>query len=173
MQQLRDRREQHYKTVDAIPEIMVMRETDRPRETFFLERGAYDARGEQVQPETPAALPPFPSDAARNRLGLARWLTQPEHPLTARVAVNRCWQLMFGQGLVRTPEDFGRQGQPPTHPELLDQLTVDFLASGWSIADILQNYPGLEEADIYACIAYGAEMSRERFVESDDSDQSK
>ncbi|MGB7343582.1 MAG: DUF1553 domain-containing protein [Pirellulaceae bacterium] len=116
---------------DATQEIMVMRELDQPKPSFVLSRGAYDARGEQVEPGTPASLVPFPEDAPRNRLGLAQWLTRPDHPLTSRVAANRLWQSCFGTGLVRTPEDFGSQGQPPTHPELLDWLAVDLVENGW------------------------------------------
>ncbi|MEM9659743.1 MAG: LamG-like jellyroll fold domain-containing protein, partial [Planctomycetota bacterium] len=93
--------------VDKIPAITVMREQQAPRAAYVLERGAYDARGEEVVAGTPSALPEFPSDAPRNRLGLARWLLDPGHPLTARVAVNRYWQMFFGSGLVRTPEDLG------------------------------------------------------------------
>ncbi|WP_233579135.1 DUF1553 domain-containing protein [Tautonia sociabilis] len=119
--------------VDSIPEIMVMREMAEPRPTFLLERGAYDARGEQVESATPESLPPFPAGAPRNRLGLARWLTDPGHPLTARVAVNRFWAALFGRGLVATPEDFGNQGRAPTHPELLDWLSRSFIESGWDV----------------------------------------
>ncbi|QDT08199.1 DUF1553 domain-containing protein [Planctomycetes bacterium K23_9] len=118
---------------DKTQEIMVMRELDQRKQTFVLDRGAYDAPSEPVGPGTPAALTPFPEDAPSNRLGLAQWLTSPDHPLTSRVAVNRLWQLCFGTGLVRTPEDFGSQGQPPTHPELLDYLAIDFREDGWDI----------------------------------------
>jgi hypothetical protein len=103
-----------------------------------LKRGAYDARGEQVSAGTPEFLPAFPPDAPHNRLGLAQWLTHPDHPLTARVAVNRFWQMMFGQGLVRTPEDFGRQGEPPTHADLLDYLAYDFAQHGWNVKRLLR-----------------------------------
>ncbi|NQV23160.1 MAG: DUF1553 domain-containing protein [Rhodopirellula sp.] len=135
---LREKREAHSKVVDAFPEIMVMREELTRRDTFLLKRGAYDARDVAVIPETPAALSTLPDGLPRNRLGLAKWLTRPEHPLTARVAVNRMWQMIFGQGLVRTPEDFGRQGQPPTHPELLDWLAVDFVEHGWDVKRLLK-----------------------------------
>ena len=100
--------------VDPVAEIMVMQEMPRPRPTFLLKRGAYDAPGERVEPGTPAALPPFDGSWPRNRLGLAQWLTDPKHPLTARVAVNRWWQAFFGRGIVATPEDFGSQGQLPS-----------------------------------------------------------
>ena len=128
-------REQRSKAVDGLREIMVMADLDssRQRQTFVLKRGAYDAPGEPVQPGTPTALPPFSAGQPRNRLGLAHWLTRPGHPLTARVAVNRLWQQCFGYGLVRTPEDFGSQGQPPTHPDLLDWLAHDLSSHGWDI----------------------------------------
>ncbi len=123
---------------DALPDISVMREATKPRQSYVLNRGAYDARGEEVFSDTPSALPPFPEDQPRNRLGLARWLTDPDHPLTARVAVNRYWQMIFGLGLVRTPEDFGSQGSNPTHPELLDWLARDFVDHGWDLRHLLR-----------------------------------
>ncbi len=135
---LRDARAKQCETADAIAEIMVMRDMRQPRPTFLLKRGAYDAPAEPVEPTTPAALPPFPDDYPPSRLGLAQWLTGPGHPLASRVAVNRLWQLCFGQGLVRTPEDFGSQGQPPTHPELLDWLARDFVANDWDIQHTLK-----------------------------------
>ena len=124
--------------VDATPAITVMRESPEPRPAFVLNRGAYDQPGEPVAADTPAFLPPFPADVPRNRLGLARWLTDPDHPLTARVAVNRYWQLLFGRGLVGTPEDFGNQGEPPSHPELLDWLARDFVEHGWDVRRLLR-----------------------------------
>ncbi|MBM4073228.1 MAG: DUF1553 domain-containing protein [Planctomycetes bacterium] len=105
---------------------MVMAELAEPRDTFVMLRGQYDKLGEQVRAATPAALPPFPAGAPGNRLGLARWLIDPQHPLTARVAVNRYWQMIFGTGLVRSSEDFGSQGERPSHPELLDWLASEF-----------------------------------------------
>ncbi len=131
-------REERSQVADAIPEIMVMRELPQPRTTFVLNRGAYDARRAEVEAITPAVLPPFPESAPHNRLGLARWLTDPQHPLTARVAVNRYWQMVFGNGLVRTPEDFGSQGRPPTHPDLLDWLAEDFVQHGWDVKRLLK-----------------------------------
>ncbi len=114
--------------------VMVMSDMDKPRETFILNRGAYDSpTDKKVEPGTPAALPPMPTEAPRNRLGLAQWLFQNDHPMTARVAVNRYWQLFFGVGLVATPEDFGAQGEFPSHPDLLDWLAVDFRESGWDV----------------------------------------
>ncbi|MEM6690338.1 MAG: DUF1549 domain-containing protein, partial [Planctomycetota bacterium] len=125
--------------MDSIPAIMVMREDENPRQTYVLERGVYDAKGEPVEPSPPSILPPMDEDLPRNRLGLAKWMTSPDHPLTARVAVNRYWQLMFGEGLVRTPEDFGNQGDNPTHPELLDWLSRDFVNSGWDVRRLIRN----------------------------------
>ena len=112
---------------------MTMVEMDQPRPTHVLERGHYDSPGERVEPVTPEALIAFGEHLPRNRLGLAKWATDPRHPLTARVAVNRLWMLFFGQGLVATPEDFGNQGALPTHPELLDTLALDFIDSGWDV----------------------------------------
>ena len=138
LQQLHNLRQQRGKLVDSIPEIMVMRDMEKVRPTFVLERGRYDARGERVEPLTPEVLLDFPSDEPRNRLGLAAWLTERQHPLTARVAVNRLWQVLFGEGLVRTPEDFGSQGELPTHPQLLDWLAIDFIDNGWNVKRLLK-----------------------------------
>ena len=107
-------------------EIMVMRELPQPKPAYVLNRGDYDKRGEPVEPGTPAVLPPFPADQPRNRLGLARWLTNPDHPLLARVTVNRVWQSLFGLGLVKSPEDLGSQSTRPEYPELLDWLAWEF-----------------------------------------------
>ena len=122
--------------VDPVAEIMVMKELPQPRPTFVLRRGAYDAPTEPVARDTPAALLPFAPDWPRNRLGLARWVTDPKQPLTARVTVNRWWQSIFGRGIVATPEDFGSQGQLPSHPELLDWLARSFIDSGWDVKDL-------------------------------------
>jgi mono/diheme cytochrome c family protein len=111
---------------------MVMEERKEPRQAFVLVRGNYDKYGEQVQPDVPRALRPLPSDAPRNRLGLARWLVARDNPLTSRVTVNRYWQQFFGIGLVKTAEDFGVQGELPSHPELLDWLATDFM-SDWNV----------------------------------------
>jgi hypothetical protein len=110
---------------------MVMDESDKPRETFILRRGDYSQPTEKVTAATPAVLPAPPEGTPPNRSGLAQWITMREHPLTARVAVNRVWHMLFGTGLVRTPADFGAQGEFPTHPELLDWLAVDFVDHGW------------------------------------------
>jgi hypothetical protein len=115
---------------------MVMNEAQTPRDSFILNRGDYQNKGEKVIPGTPAVLPPLPlsPDGTRpNRLTLARWLVDPAHPLTARVAVNRYWQMYFGLGLVKTAENFGSQGDSPSHPELLDWLATEFIASKWDV----------------------------------------
>jgi len=117
----------------SIPRVMVMEDLPKARDTFVLVKGIYNKPAEKVSAAVPAILPPFPADAPRNRLGLARWLVSPDNPLTARVTVNRCWQQFFGTGLVKTPEDFGVQGERPSHPDLLDWLATDFVSSGWDV----------------------------------------
>ena len=117
----------------AIPTTMVAKDMEKPRETFMLIRGEYDKKGDKVQPGVPAILPPWPANTPTNRLGFARWLLQPEHPLTARVTVNRYWQQYFGTGLVKTAEDFGVQSDNPSHPELLDWLATEFVRTGWDV----------------------------------------
>jgi hypothetical protein len=131
------RREQN-RLVTSIPDIMAMQEMPQPKPAFILKRGAYDAPGESVTGDTPRFLPAFPTHAPRNRLGLAQWLLAPENPLMARVTVNRAWQTMFGRGLVETSDNFGSQGTPPTHPELLDWLARDFVAKGWNWKALLR-----------------------------------
>jgi hypothetical protein len=122
----------------AITTAMVMQELPEPRPAYVLKRGSYDARGEKVERGVPAALPAMPADWPNNRLGLARWLVSPEHPLTSRVTVNRFWQMLFGVGLVKTVEDFGAQGEAPSHPELLDWMAVEFQQNGWNVKSILK-----------------------------------
>jgi len=117
---------------------MVMDMAAQPRETFILYRGDYSQPTEKVSAGTLASLPGMPSDASPDRLGLARWLTMSDHPLTARVAVNRFWKMMYGTGLVATAADFGSQGEWPSHPELLDWLAVDFMESGWDVKELLR-----------------------------------
>jgi hypothetical protein len=116
-----------------IPTAMVMAEMKKPRDSFVLARGDYRNQTEKVQPGVPAMLPPLPDGAPLNRLTLAKWLVQPDHPLTSRVAVNRFWQLYFGVGIVKTQEDFGVQGEGPVHPELLDWLATEFVRTGWDV----------------------------------------
>ncbi len=116
-----------------IPTALVMQEMPRPRPTYILVRGAYNKHGAQVTAGTPATLPPLASGLPRNRLGLARWLVDPANPLPARVTVNRLWQSLFGVGLVRTTEDFGTQGELPSHPELLDWLATEFHRRDWNV----------------------------------------
>ncbi|MEO9593279.1 DUF1553 domain-containing protein [Rhodopirellula bahusiensis] len=137
---LRDARVAKCKLEESIDEIMVMRETPEPRPTHLLARGVYDSPQQEVQPGTPDFLPPLQSNesSSPNRLALAKWLCDREHPLTSRVAVNRLWQICFGQGLVRTPEDFGSQGMPPTHPELLDWLALDLADNDWDLKRMMK-----------------------------------
>jgi hypothetical protein len=117
----------------VVPTSMVMEEMEKARETHVLGRGDYRNLGEKVQPGVPSSLPPLPAGAPLNRLSLARWLCDPSHPLTARVAVNRYWQMYFGYGIVKTAEDFGSQGEAPVHAELLDWLATEFVQTGWDI----------------------------------------
>jgi hypothetical protein len=115
---------------------MILRERVQPRDTFILIRGAYDKYGDKVAHGVPAVLPALPADAAANRLALAHWIVASDNPLTARVTVNRIWQLFFGTGFVKTAEDFGVQGEKPSHPELLDWLAREFIESGWDVKHI-------------------------------------
>lgn len=123
----------------AIPTTLISRELPEPRPAHLLERGQYDSPGARVERDTPSFLPPFPEEFSRDRLGFARWLVSPENPLTARVTVNRIWQMLFGTGIVATAEDFGSQGDWPSHPALLDHLAVEFVASGWDLRALLRS----------------------------------
>jgi hypothetical protein len=125
--------EERERFVASLPTVMVMEELPQPREAFLLQRGSYERPGMKVERDVPAALPPMPKGAVRNRLTFAKWLVDPANPLTARVAVNRYWQMYFGTGLVKTVEDFGSQGEWPSHPELLDWLAGEFVRSGWDV----------------------------------------
>lgn len=138
LKELQAARETLFKLQDGLQEIMVMQEGPEPRKSYVLTRGAYDAHGEEVKSNVPAAFPALTDSMPPNRLGLAQWMTSPDHPLTARVAVNRLWQMCFGHGIVRTPEDFGSQGARPTHPELLDWLAADFRENGWDVKRLLK-----------------------------------
>ncbi|WP_083435067.1 PSD1 and planctomycete cytochrome C domain-containing protein [Rhodopirellula islandica] len=126
-----------------VPATLVMKERAEIRPAHILIRGAYDAPGEVVSRDTPSFLPPMPTtddpNATKTRMDLARWMVDPTNPLTARVAVNRFWQQLFGVGLVKTSEDFGAQGQLPSHPKLLDHLAIDFIESGWNVQALMRS----------------------------------
>jgi hypothetical protein len=127
--------------VESFPTTMVMKELPSPRDTHVLVRGEYNKPGERVGPAVPACLPPLNAAEGRgvpNRLDLARWLVDPANPLTPRVAVNRVWQMLLGVGLVKTIDDFGAQGEPPSHPELLDWLATEYIAGGWDTKSLVK-----------------------------------
>ncbi len=123
---------------DAVKEIMVMRELEQPKPAYVLARGEYNQRRDAVPPGVPEWLLPLPEGAPQNRLGVAMWLTDPKHPLTSRVMVNRVWQSLFGRGLVKTSEDFGSQGSRPQYPEVLDYLAFHFITHGWNVKDLVK-----------------------------------
>ncbi|MHC5541006.1 DUF1553 domain-containing protein, partial [Singulisphaera rosea] len=123
---------------DEVSTTMVMQELPTPRPTYVLARGQYDKPGERVGPSIPASLPHLPASTKPDRLALARWVVDPSHPLTSRVAVNRAWQMLFGTGLVKTADDFGSQGGWPSHPDLLDWLAREFIRDGWDMKSILR-----------------------------------
>lgn len=132
--ELKNLRQALRQSIDGVSELPVMKEMPEARPARVLARGAYDhPEGDPLPRATPPSLPPFPAGQPVNRLGLARWLTEPGHPLTARVKVNRVWQHFFGRGLVFTTENFGSQGEVPSHPELLDWLARDFISHGWDM----------------------------------------
>jgi len=135
---LTEARKERNQAYDKTQEIMVMDELESPRPTYLLARGDYDAPTDRVEPKTPEVLPPFDNQWPQDRLGLAKWIVDRDNPLTARVAVNRYWQLLMGEALVRTPEDFGNQADPPTHPQLLDWLAADFMEHGWDVKRLLK-----------------------------------
>ncbi len=136
---LQNARAEKARLFDSLKEIMVMSEMAEPKKAWVLFRGEYQQRREEVHAGTPAALSPFPENTPKNRLGLAKWLTAPGHPLTARVTVNRVWQSLFGRGLVRTSEDFGSQGARPLYPGVLDALSAHFIHSGWNLKQLVKN----------------------------------
>ena len=127
---------QQQELLTSIPTVMVMEELPTARTSHILLRGEYDKRGAAVEPAVPASLSVGQNPPVRNRLEFARWLVNPQHPLTARVAVNRAWQMYFGTGLVKTVDDFGTQGEWPSHPELLDWLASEFMSSGWNVKEL-------------------------------------
>ena len=138
--QLRDLKTKIAESEKPISTVMVMQDVPQMRQTFILDRGQYASPKKEspVNPGVLSALPPLPAEAPPNRLGLAQWIVQKDHPLTARVTVNRYWYMLFGTGLVNTLEDFGAQGEWPSHPALLDWLAVDFVQSGWDIKRMLK-----------------------------------
>ncbi len=136
--QLKDLKKQKADVDKSILNVMVMMELGKPRDTFVLARGDYRNKGEKVTAGVPAVLPPLPKTENVNRLTLAKWLMDANHPLTSRVAVNRYWQMLFGYGLVKTVEDFGVQGERPIHPELLDWLATEFASTGWDVKAMLR-----------------------------------
>ena len=135
---MRDARRERTLFYDGIPTVMVMMDSEKPRQAYILTRGAYDAHGDKVAPGTPAILSSFKPEWPKNRLGLARWLVDRSNPLTARVTVNRLWQMFFGVGLVKTTENFGSQGEKPPHQYVLDWLAVDFMENGWDVKQIVK-----------------------------------
>lgn len=136
--ELRTLQGREIETIDSVQEIMVMGDWENERPTYILDRGVYNAKGQQVKRDVPNAILPWPEDLPRNRYGLGKWLTHPDHPLTSRVAVNQIWHLIFGRGIVETVEDFGNQGALPTHPELLDWLAIDFQENGWDVKRLIR-----------------------------------
>ena len=139
-QSIADAKKQRDDFKKAIPTVMVMKDLEKPRMTYILDRGDYASpkKDQEVKAKTPSFLPQFPEADMESRLGLAKWLTSSDHPLTARVAVNRYWTMLFGRGIVSTVADFGSQGAWPSHPELLDYLARDFTDSGWNVKRMLR-----------------------------------
>ena len=120
------------------PKVMIMKDMDKVRTTYILDKGSYEKRGEEVSMGIPNALPPMPENFPKNRLGLAQWIISPDNPLTSRVIVNRFWQQIFGIGLVKTAEDFGTQGETPANQEILDYLATTFIESGWNVKELMR-----------------------------------
>lgn len=133
-----EKRQQREQLYQSLPTTLVYKELSKPKQAYLLNRGQYDQKGKQVERGVPAFLPTLPDDAPMDRLGFANWLLAPEHPLTARVTVNRFWQQLFGTGLVKTSEDFGVQGEQPSHPALLDWLAVQFINDGWDVKQTMK-----------------------------------
>ena len=125
-------------TKNSAPTTLIFREKKEPKPSYLLTRGEYDQKGDQVERRVPGILPALPEGAPMNRLGFAKWLVDRSHPLTARVTVNRLWQQVFGTGIVKTAEDFGSQGEPPSHPQLLDWLAVQYQDDGWDTKQFMK-----------------------------------
>jgi hypothetical protein len=149
------------KIQNSFPKVMVMGDMAKPRQTFMLERGLYNQRGNVVTANVPASLPPLAKTENPNRLNLARWLVASEHPLTARVTVNRFWQMLFGIGLVKTSENFGVQAEYPYHPELLDWLAAEFMESGWDVKGLIRTIVTSETYQRSSVIASPADYERD------------
>ncbi|MFM2003548.1 MAG: hypothetical protein RI963_2974 [Planctomycetota bacterium] len=143
----------------AVPKVMVMGDQPEPRKTFVLQVGAYNKPGEEVSGGVPGFLPGLPDGAAPNRLGVAKWLIDDRNPLMPRVVVNRFWQMFFGVGLVKTPEDFGSQGEIPRQRELLDWLAADFRESGWDVKGLVRK---IVTSDVYQQSSKVTPQSHER-----------
>ena len=120
------------------PKVMIMKDMDKVRTTYILDKGSYEKRGEEVNMGTPRVLPAMPEKFPKNRLGLAQWIVSPENPLTSRVIVNRFWQQIFGVGIVKTSEDFGTQGETPANQAILDYLATTFVESGWNVKELIK-----------------------------------
>ncbi|MFH6767497.1 DUF1553 domain-containing protein [Gaetbulibacter aquiaggeris] len=130
---IQETRKEISKVLDSANELMVMEDMKIPRKTYILEKGLYNQHGEAVSPGGINKVLPYSNDLPKNRLGLAKWLFDPKNPIVSRVAINRYWQMIFGRGLVKTAENFGSQGERPSHPELLDWLAIDFMEHGWDV----------------------------------------
>lgn len=138
IKQIADIRKERTELENQYPATLVSADLEKEREAFMLVRGQYDARGDKVQRAVPAVLPPLSPSPTTNRLDLARWLVSPDHPLTARVTINRIWQQFFGTGIVKSSADFGAQGEWPSHPELLDWLATEFVHCGWDMKHMIR-----------------------------------
>ena len=160
---LRQTRVEIGKVLDSANEVMVMEEMKVPRKTYILEKGLYNQLGEEVEPGGVDKVLPYSDELAKNRLGLSEWLFDPNNPIVARVAINRYWQMIFGQGLVKTAEDFGSQGARPSHPELLDWLAKDFIDHNWDMRHAIKQ---MVMSHTYRQASYCPEEIRERDPEN-------
>ncbi len=160
---LRETRASISTMLDSANQLMVMQEMEVPRKTYILEKGLYDQHGAQVMPGGINKVLPYGDDLPKNRLGLAKWLFDPDNPIVPRVAINRYWQLIFGKGLVKTAEDFGSQGERPSHPELLDWLASDFMDHGWDIKHAVKQ---MVMSNTYRQASFCPEELRERDPEN-------